>query len=235
MIAPDCKLPTLPLAPRCGRATIGAVLCIAAWGASAADVGLRISDATGAPIADAVVALYAASPQATPPQLRSIDQVDKQFLPRVLSITAGDAVRFPNSDDIRHHVYSFSPAKTFELPLYHGVPSEPVTFEQSGKVVLGCNIHDRMTAHIFVVETPWHGTATDGRYTFADLAPGHYRLAVYHPLHKGTDAVQERAFTLEAGSGLVLDIVLELSPPPSNSDELTPLERKFRALRDDQS
>lgn len=213
---------------------IGALLYLYALGAPAADVSVRIIDKDGTPLEDAVVALHAESPAAAAPQLRSIDQVDKQFLPRVLSITTGDAVRFPNSDDIRHHVYSFSPAKTFELPLYHGVPSEPVTFERSGKVVLGCNIHDRMSAHVFVVDTPWHGTAAGGRYTFSGLAAGNYRLSVHHPRHKAADAAHEHPFTLEADATPVFDVTLDLPPLPSKADDLTPLQRKFRALRDDQ-
>ena len=84
-----------------------------------------------------------------------MDQVDKQFVPLLLAIRVGDQLSFPNSDNIRHHVYSFSPARTFQLPLYRGIPSAPVSFAVTGRVVLGCNIHDRMAAHVYAVVTAW--------------------------------------------------------------------------------
>ncbi|MEQ3640110.1 MAG: methylamine utilization protein [Alteromonas sp.] len=79
-----------------------------------------------------------------------MDQVDKQFLPRVIAIQKGQRVKFPNSDDIRHHVYSFSPTKPFEIKLYKGSNVEPVLFDKAGIGTLGCNIHDDMVGHIYV-------------------------------------------------------------------------------------
>jgi hypothetical protein len=93
------------------------------------------------------------------------------------AITTHDPVQFdaaagrhrghiPNSDNIRHHVYSFSPAKKFELPLYSGVPAEPVVFDKVGFVTLGCNIHDWMIAFVAVLPTPYfQATGKDGRAT----------------------------------------------------------------------
>jgi hypothetical protein len=66
----------------------------------------------------------------------------------------GTSVHFPNRDSVRHHVYSFTPAKKYELKLYTGTPANPVVFDRAGVVPLGCNIHDRMSAHIVVVDTP---------------------------------------------------------------------------------
>ncbi|WP_269520693.1 methylamine utilization protein [Alteromonas sp. BMJM2] len=79
-----------------------------------------------------------------------MDQVDKQFLPRVIAIQKGQRVKFPNSDDIRHHVYSFSPTKPFEIKLYKGSSVDPVLFDKAGIGTLGCNIHDDMVGHIYV-------------------------------------------------------------------------------------
>jgi hypothetical protein len=91
-------------------------------------------------------------------------------------------VRFPNSDDIRHQVYSFSPAKTFQLPLYAGTPATPLVFDKAGVVTLGCNIHDQMNAFILVVETPYFGkTSADGRVTLDDLESGRYTLHAWYP------------------------------------------------------
>ena len=115
-----------------------------------------------------------------------IDQRDKQFVPYVTALQAGTAVMFPNSDNIRHHVYSFSPAKKFELPLYSGVPAEPVVFDKIGFVTLGCNIHDWMVAYVAVLPTPYFQlTGNDGRAVLKDLAPGHYILQAWHPGLKG--------------------------------------------------
>jgi hypothetical protein len=91
-------------------------------------------------------------------------------------------VYFPNSDDVRHHVYSFSPAKKFELRLYHGKTAEPVLFDQPGKVALGCNIHDSMVATIYVVDTPYFTQSDqDGLAVLERLPVGSYHLNIYHP------------------------------------------------------
>ena len=81
-----------------------------------------------------------------------MDQVNRQFVPDVLLVHAGAQVSFPNSDDIRHHVYSLSRAKRFELKLYSGSNAPPVSFDTAGIVVLGCNIHDNMKGFIYVVD-----------------------------------------------------------------------------------
>jgi plastocyanin len=83
-------------------------------------------------------------------------QQKKQFVPEVLVVPVGSEVRFPNHDTVRHHVYSFSPAKKFELKLYTGTPANPVLFDRPGVVVLGCNIHDQMVGWILVVDTPYY-------------------------------------------------------------------------------
>ena len=89
-------------------------------------------------------------------------QQGKQFLPGVLVVPVGTSVHFPNRDSVRHHVYSFSPAKKFELKLYTGTPANPVVFERAGVVTLGCNIHDRMVGWIVVVDTPYYAQAAEG-------------------------------------------------------------------------
>ena len=85
-----------------------------------------------------------------------VDQVNREFVPHVQLVQTNTEVSFPNFDDIRHHVYSFSEAKRFELPLYKGTPSEPVLFDQSGIVTLACNIHDHMLGYLYVTDSPWH-------------------------------------------------------------------------------
>jgi hypothetical protein len=79
-----------------------------------------------------------------------MDQINKTFKPHVLAIPQHALVSFPNSDDIRHHVYSFSKVKPFELKLYAGKPKSPISFDQLGVAVLGCNIHDSMVGYIYI-------------------------------------------------------------------------------------
>lgn len=150
--------------------------------ASAASIAAQVRDARGAVIADAVV--YAIPEKAAAPARKTavMDQRNRMFVPHVLPIQTGTAVRFPNSDDIRHQVYSFSPAKTFQLPLYKGTPANPVVFDQAGVATLGCNIHDRMSAYIVVVDTPHFAkTGRDGRASLSGLAAGKYTIRVWYP------------------------------------------------------
>jgi plastocyanin len=165
-------------------ATLGLVLgCVAL--ANSAELRVVVRDHKGKNIADAVVLAVAADPRnalhSRPPQ-DAVDQVDKQFVPYVKPIFVGSTVRFPNSDNIRHQVYSFSPAKKFELPLYGGTNAPPVIFDKPGVVVLGCNIHDWMIGYIYVSETPFFAkTGPLGTASITDLPPGEYTVRIWHP------------------------------------------------------
>jgi plastocyanin len=163
--------------------TIGALLLATNAAAFAAPVEVRVTDGAGRPLAGAVVFLESreAREQAKPLAGVEIAQADKQFQPAVSVVTVGTAVTFPNRDTVRHHVYSFSPAKRFEIKLYVGTPAQPVVFDQPGIAVLGCNIHDQMAAWVLIVDTPWYGrTGADGRFVRADVPPGSYRLRIWH-------------------------------------------------------
>jgi len=151
--------------------------------ANAATLSVDVRNARGAPIHDAVI--YALPEGRDLPMAKhtaTMDQKNRMFVPHVLAIQTGTSVQFPNSDDIRHQVYSFSSAKTFQLPLYTGTPSTPIVFDQPGVVSLGCNIHDRMSAYIVVVDTPYFAT-TDGKgtVTLSNLTAGKYVIHVWHP------------------------------------------------------
>src|SRR5437868_8194485 len=124
---------------------------------------VTVKDSKGDPVSDAVVYAIASGPRAASKKQAVIDQRDRQFVPYVTAVQVGTAVLFPNSDNIRHHVYSVSPAKRFELPLYAGVPAAPVVFDKEGFVTLGCNIHDWMVAYVAVLPTPYFQvTRADG-------------------------------------------------------------------------
>ncbi|WP_404342942.1 methylamine utilization protein [Pseudoalteromonas mariniglutinosa] len=119
----------------------------------AADITVLISDQHGQPLNNAVVEVKTERPQARSAlPLAIMDQVAKQFKPLVLVVEQGQQVNFPNSDNIRHHVYSFSETKPFQLKLYSGQPEAPITFDNNGVVVLGCNIHDSMVGYIYVAK-----------------------------------------------------------------------------------
>lgn len=171
-----------------------------AAGAEAARVEAEVVDETGAPLAYAVV--HAVLPEGQPrpaPSEAVVDQQDREFLPYVTAIQAGSAISFPNNDAIRHQVYSFSPAKTFELPLYKGNPHRPVSFEQPGVVVLGCNIHDWMSAFVFVSATPWFAvTDAAGKARIEGLPAGDYRFQVWHPKQQGEPAATVQGLRLAA-------------------------------------
>jgi plastocyanin len=170
---------------RAGTALRVAGLFILANTLHAGDLQGRVTDASGAPIPNAVIVLVGgeAAPTAAKATVNAVmDQRKLQFEPHVLVVPRETAVRFPNSDDIRHQVYSFSEAKRFSLPLYHGVPAAPVVFDKAGEVVLGCNIHDRMLGYIYVADSPWFGkTGTDGAVVIANVPAGTYVARLWYP------------------------------------------------------
>jgi plastocyanin len=165
-------------------------------GAQTAEIVATVTDDHGRPVIDAVVVAVPAD-GAPRSGARSrdvvIDQVDKEFIPRVLAVLVGTLVAFPNHDNVRHQVYSFSPAKRFDLPLYSGVPAQPIVFDKPGVVVLGCNIHDWMIGYVYVAESPYFAkTDADGKAVIGDLAPRIYRVRVWHPDQEGAENATRR-------------------------------------------
>jgi plastocyanin len=175
------------------RITTLLLLAAAALGARAAGtVRVVTKDAAGKPVADAVAYVVAIdSPPAVQPPAEpvAIVQKDQEFIPYVTPIVVGTRVVFPNKDNVQHHVYSVSPAKKFEIPLYMGETAAPIVFDRAGAVVLGCNIHDWMVAYIFVLDTPYFAkTGADGTAEITGLPPGRYHLDVWHPRLAGNVA-----------------------------------------------
>jgi len=117
-------------------------------------------------------------------------------------VTVGTAVNFPNRDTVRHHVYSFSPIKKFEIKLYVGTPTAPVVFDSPGIAALGCNIHDSMAAWVVVVETPYNGlTGANGKLSLGAVPAGSYRLRTWHPgLAPGAPALDQAVLVPATGS-----------------------------------
>jgi plastocyanin len=168
----------------------------------AAELQVLVKDHNGKPVVDAVALALPADPKIalraqTP--TAAVDQVDKQFVPYVKVVLIGSTIRFPNSDNIRHQVYSFSPAKKFELPLYAGAQAPPITFDKAGVVVLGCNIHDWMIGYVYVSETPFFAkTNGAGTATLTDLPAGEYMVRVWQPSMDGSEQSTVRRISVRA-------------------------------------
>jgi plastocyanin len=195
-----------------------------AWFASsgAATLEVHLSNANGQAVEDAAVVLEL--PVGSPPQHQGravIQQQDREFMPYLTIVQTGTAVEFPNRDPFKHHIYSFSPAKTFEIKLYAGKPEKPIIFDKPGKVVLGCNIHDWMEAYVLVVDTPYFAkTGGDGRARLENIPPGQYRMRIWHPRLQSDIVVRD--ITL-AQSPIALS--LQANIPPRVSRPKPPLNR----------
>jgi plastocyanin len=197
----------------CLRLCVSAGVALLAAPAFAGEIDVSVKDTAGRPLAEAVVFAENLGGAARPAAAvhATIDQVNKEFVPLVTVLQVGTEVSFPNSDNIRHSIYSFSSAKTFTTKLYSGRQAAPLIFDKPGLVVLGCNIHDRMVAWVVVVDTPFFGkSGADGGSVLRGLEAGDYRLSVWYPqsefsphveqLHVGADAVEQRTVTLDASS-----------------------------------
>jgi plastocyanin len=182
----------------------------------AASLEAQVTTPAGNPVEYAAIVLKPASAQAlTPPAPATIKQQGREFIPFVTIVQTGAAVDFPNLDPVKHHVYSFSRAKTFELKLYAGKPAKPLIFDKPGEVALGCNIHDWMEAYVLVVDTPYFAqTGANGRAIIDNLPPGKYRLRVWHPLQK--QEVPQRDIEITSANSkvkLLIDVAPHLTKP----------------------
>lgn len=211
--------------PRAWLRVIGiGLLGLLAPVAHSAQLDYRVQRTDGRPLANAVVAAVPAqTPSLAPPPRAEMDQRNFHFVPEVLAIRTNTLVYFPNSDDVRHHVYSFSPAKKFELRLYHGKTAEPVLFDQPGKVVLGCNIHDSMVATIYVLDTPYYALSDeDGLAQLKDLPAGDYRIEIYHPQREQPYLAPAQRLAANQQLQLQAEVDALVEPPPP-SDEFSNL------------
>ncbi len=176
----------------------------------AAELTVDVIDMAGLPVENAVVYAEPDNPVAMPQVAAIIEQRGKQFNPLVSVIQTGADVTFPNFDSVRHHVYSFSPAKTFELKLYSGVPTSPVKFDKAGTVVLGCNIHDTMVAFIQVVDTPYFTKSNKlGKALLRDLPNGGYTLKVWHYALAKDKEVVEKKLQVRESQPVVMQVSLK--------------------------
>ncbi|ROQ44573.1 hypothetical protein EDB94_1918 [Marinobacter sp. 3-2] len=184
------------------------------------------------PVANAVVSVDSARP-ATPVSAE-IYQRDRAFHPHVLVVPVGSSVDFPNRDNTQHHVYSFSPAKTFNIELYADRPAAPIVFDKPGIVELGCNIHDHMQGFVVVTDTAATGrTDASGKVTLSlDALPsegsqGTVTLEIWHPRLPDNTRPVTREIERDSESAIV---TLNLEPEPAAEGSLDRLQQRFREL-----
>ncbi|MGZ5036846.1 MAG: methylamine utilization protein [Usitatibacter sp.] len=201
-----------------------AVIVPCALGARAASLEVRVRDSAGEPVADAAV--YAVPVAARVPEARgktvTIEQVDREFVPYLTVMQAGTSAIFPNRDPIMHHVYSFSPAKRFEIKLYSGNAPSAIVFDKPGVVTLGCNIHDWMVGFVLVVPTSHFAkTGAGGVASLRDLPPGSYSVHAWHPRQR--TEVPPFTVALDAASAEAAEVTLD--PAPRKAKFKPPLDR----------
>ena len=193
-----------------------AALLASSAAAQTAEIAARVVDENGRPVADAVVVAAPSDGSLRPPSRPRegvVDQVNKEFTPKVTAIVVGTSVSFPNNDNVRHQVYSFSPAKRFELPLYAGVPAQPVVFDKPGVVVLGCNIHDWMVGYVYVSESPYFAkTDKDGKALIAELPPREYVVRVWHPQMEIAEEATRKTIAAAQSRRIDVEWALKLKP-----------------------
>ncbi|MEZ7279492.1 methylamine utilization protein [Pseudoalteromonas sp. 68 DY56-GL68] len=201
----------------CLRATCGLALFTSST-LFAADISFVVRDQLGNPLSDAVIEQVAIkNNESTPLPVAVMDQVNKQFSPTVLIVQQGQLVDFPNSDDIRHHVYSFSPAKVFDIKLYAGQPEKPEKFDTSGVVVLGCNIHDSMVGYIYVAKN--HRAIKTNQQGMATLKDVIYPLSltIWHP-NQVSDITFKQSLLVNQSPKKFYEVIVEtVEPAPRNT------------------
>jgi plastocyanin len=186
----------------------------------AGQLRVHIVDEHNAPVANAVATLKTPDPPSGPIHFAwpmRIAQHNMQFDPFVLIAPAGAIVAFPNLDDVRHQVYSFSTAGPFELRLYGHDESRSVQFRNVGVIAIGCNIHDQMSAFIYVTDTPFAAkSGADGEATIANTPTGPTTLSIWHPYSRAPNGVQQQSVVLSGGDSDVT-VHVRLRPPPDHS------------------
>jgi plastocyanin len=198
-------------------ALIPALSCVA----DATGLTIQVDDDQGHAVGDAVVTVLPedTSVKLTPKRAlesttKIIDQKDETFIPYVQVFRPGDKVLFRNSDQMRHHVYTFSPIKPFEFVLVPGDSSKPIELDQTGVIAVGCNIHDQMITYLYISDAPWIAqSGADGKVEFGDIPAGQWNVRVWHPrLRPGKPDLAQSTTTVTTGEPKVLSFRLSLLP-----------------------
>lgn len=200
-------LPFLPLSVLLGAAPLP----------PGASVGVTVRASNGQPVANAVVIVHLVgrdTPAARVGSGYTVSQQNIQFHPFVSLVPVNGDVAFPNLDSVRHQVYSFSPAKRFELKLYAREQNRTVRFDRPGPVSLGCNIHDQMTAFIYVTDSAFAArTDASGRVALNGVPAGTISITVWHPYLRAPGNQVSKQVAL--GTGANESFTVALRPPPA--------------------
>jgi len=187
-------------------------LCAVVWPSIVfAQLKIQLLDQDNKPVSQAVISIP--SETASNPTVQEVvmDQINRQFSPHVLTINRGQFVSFPNSDNIRHHVYSFSDPKPFEIKLYRGTPTSPNLFDKPGIVILGCNIHDHMVGYIYVADNEMTAVTDENGMVVLE-APATDEVKIWHSrLSKSADKIISKPLEKKNDKG-VWQITTNLQP-----------------------
>lgn len=208
------------------RAAATLFLCAGIPGMAQA-LTLTVTDAaTGAPLANAVVAVSGDTPADPLSEPASVAQENRQFVPHLLVIPRGTSVDFPNHDNTQHHVYSFSPAKPFNLELFADRPDAPVLFDKAGVVELGCNIHDHMQAFIIVTDAMQTATTGDDGRAQVDLADAD-KIQIWHETM--TDNRAMKTVNIEPTAESDVTVALDVNAPVTSKHPFSDLQKRFNS------
>ncbi|HTG45876.1 MAG TPA: carboxypeptidase regulatory-like domain-containing protein, partial [Verrucomicrobiae bacterium] len=152
----------------------------------------------------AIVYLEGAFGKAVQGTVRQVVQTNYNFVPTLLAVQVGTTVEFPNLDDAFHNIFSYSPAKRFDLGRYRPedkpIPSQ--VFDRPGLITLRCDIHEHMRGLILVLETPYFVTTdTEGKFKLSGLPAGRHLLKAW----VSSKRTIEQAVELTDGAMLHLD------------------------------
>ena len=204
---------------------ISVLIVLCCFASQAKNINIQVNDTEKNPLTNIVVYIESVNKvmldktQLTGRPTATMDQVNRQFSPKILVVNKATKISFPNSDKIKHHVYSFSPAKTFEIKLYSDKQSTPLLFNQTGEVTLGCNIHDWMIGYVYVVDTPWFGkTDLQGNIEF-ELPQGKYTIKIWHPLFQDIDQKFTKKIDVNSDNKLTINLKEAMKPAYSAYDE----------------
>lgn len=192
--------------------------------ANAGEVTVTVTDRDGRPVPDVAVFLDMAGTAlvAAPGGTAAVmDQVDRRFVPHILVVQTGTRVEFPNSDTVAHHVYSFSHPNHFKLPIYKGHAHPPVSFDESGIVVLGCNIHDNMLAYIVVVDTPVFSKTDNDGVAVLDVDAGvEANVSIWSPRFRDDpESLSVSIADTATGNAIAFELQKALRPPHEDESE----------------
>jgi plastocyanin len=195
-----------------------AIFAIESSTVNAGDLIVTVRDANGAFVTGAVVTVKLDNGAPTKParteSAHRINQEDTAYDPFISIVPVGAPIEFANSDSWGHHVYSFSKAKRFDITVPAKTTSKPVLFDKPGVVVIGCNIHDRMLAYIFVSGEGQPAKSDKvGIARFIELPEGAYTISVWHPLLRSKRKLPTASVTIQREGPTNTDLTIKLKRP----------------------